>query len=72
MAAIVEGPRRRTHRGRGTPTGGIDLPPMPATAAGPGLRQLLVGSEGVLGVITQAALKLREGVHAAAEVVSRY
>ena len=42
-----------------TPTGGIDLPPMPATAAGPGLRQLLVGSEGVLGVITQAALKLR-------------
>jgi alkyldihydroxyacetonephosphate synthase len=42
-----------------TPTGGIDLPPVPATAAGPGLRQLLVGSEGVLGVITQAALKLR-------------
>src|SRR5207302_1451945 len=28
------------------PTADIDLPPLPATAAGPGLRQLLVGSEG--------------------------
>ena len=33
--------------------------PLPATAAGPGLRQLLVGSEGVLGVITEATLKVR-------------
>jgi alkyldihydroxyacetonephosphate synthase len=42
-----------------TPNGDIDLPAMPATAAGPGLRQLLVGSEGVLGVIAQATLKVR-------------
>jgi len=42
-----------------TPAGEIDLPAIPATAAGPGLRQLLVGSEGVLGVITQATLSIR-------------
>jgi alkyldihydroxyacetonephosphate synthase len=42
-----------------TPAGEIDLPPIPATAAGPGLRQFVVGSEGVLGVITEATLKLR-------------
>jgi alkyldihydroxyacetonephosphate synthase len=42
-----------------TPNGDIDLPAVPATAAGPGLRQLLVGSEGVLGVITRATLKVR-------------
>ena len=42
-----------------TPAGEIDLPALPATAAGPGLRQLLVGSEGALGVITQATLKVR-------------
>ena len=32
---------------------------LPATAAGPGLRQLLVGSEGVLGVITEATVRVR-------------
>jgi alkyldihydroxyacetonephosphate synthase len=42
-----------------TPAGEIELPPLPATAAGPGLRQLLVGSEGALGVITQSTLKIR-------------
>jgi alkyldihydroxyacetonephosphate synthase len=42
-----------------TPNGDIDLPAIPATAAGPGVRQLLVGSEGVLGVITRATLKVR-------------
>jgi alkyldihydroxyacetonephosphate synthase len=41
------------------PAGEIELPPLPATAAGPGLRQLLVGSEGALGVITQSTLKIR-------------
>jgi alkyldihydroxyacetonephosphate synthase len=42
-----------------TPSGEIDLPEMPGTAAGPGLRQALVGSEGVLGVITEATVKVR-------------
>jgi alkyldihydroxyacetonephosphate synthase len=41
------------------PAGEIELPPMPATAAGPGLRQLLVGSEGTLGVITEVSLRVR-------------
>jgi alkyldihydroxyacetonephosphate synthase len=41
------------------PGGDVDLPALPATAAGPGLRQLLVGSEGLYGVITDATLKVR-------------
>jgi alkyldihydroxyacetonephosphate synthase len=42
-----------------TPSGTVDLPPLPASAAGPDLRGLLVGSEGALGVITQATLAVR-------------
>jgi alkyldihydroxyacetonephosphate synthase len=41
------------------PAGDIDLPAVPATAAGPGLRGLLVGSEGALGVIDRLALRVR-------------
>ena len=41
------------------PGGDIALRAMPATAAGPGLRQFLVGSEGLFGVITEATLKVR-------------
>ncbi len=41
------------------PAAEIDLPAMPATAAGPGLRQTLIGSEGVLGVISEVALRVR-------------
>ena len=37
----------------------IALPPLPATAAGPGVRQLLVGSEGTLGVISEVSLRVR-------------
>jgi len=41
------------------PAGDIALPAVPATAAGPGLRQLLVGSEGTLGVIDELTLRVR-------------
>ncbi|MEA2442426.1 MAG: alkyldihydroxyacetonephosphate synthase [Thermoleophilaceae bacterium] len=41
------------------PAGEIVVQPFPATAAGPSLRELIVGSEGVLGVITEVTLSLR-------------
>ncbi|HWX97068.1 MAG TPA: FAD-binding oxidoreductase [Solirubrobacteraceae bacterium] len=41
------------------PAGDIDLQAQPASAAGPGLRQLLVGSEGTLGVISELSLRVR-------------
>jgi alkyldihydroxyacetonephosphate synthase len=41
------------------PASEIQLPALPASAAGPGLRQLLVGSEGTLGVISELALRVR-------------
>jgi alkyldihydroxyacetonephosphate synthase len=42
-----------------TPAGEVELAPRPASAAGPDLRELLAGSEGVLGVITEVALRVR-------------
>jgi alkyldihydroxyacetonephosphate synthase len=42
------------------PAGAIDLPPLPASAAGPSLRQLLIGSEGTLGVICELSLRVRQ------------
>jgi alkyldihydroxyacetonephosphate synthase len=41
------------------PSTDISLAAMPASAAGPGLRQLLVGSEGTLGVISELSLRVR-------------
>ncbi len=41
------------------PATDIELPALPASAAGPGLRQLLVGSEGTLGVISELSLRVR-------------
>lgn len=41
-----------------TPVGVLDLGRAPASAAGPDLRQLLIGSEGVFGVITQVRLQV--------------
>jgi alkyldihydroxyacetonephosphate synthase len=41
------------------PAAEIELPALPASAAGPSLRQLLVGSEGALGVISELALRVR-------------
>ncbi len=41
-----------------TPRGVIETRNVPATAAGPSLLQLLIGSEGTLGVITQATMRV--------------
>lgn len=41
------------------PAGDIELQAMPASAAGPGLRELIVGSEGTLGVIDEVSLRVR-------------
>lgn len=40
------------------PAGKLIMPPHPASAAGPDLRQLLLGSEGRLGFITEATLRV--------------
>ncbi|MFL7814069.1 MAG: FAD-binding oxidoreductase [Anaerolineales bacterium] len=43
-----------------TPEGFLELPVYPASAAGPDLRQLVLGSEGRLGVITKATVRIRK------------
>jgi alkyldihydroxyacetonephosphate synthase len=42
-----------------TPRGPLDLLPLPASAAGPDLRQIILGSEGRLGVITRAIVRIQ-------------
>ena len=42
-----------------SPAGGLTTKALPASAAGPALRELIVGSEGILGVITEATLAVR-------------
>lgn len=42
-----------------TPTGELVLPAEPASAAGPSLRGLAIGSEGTLGVISELSLRVR-------------
>lgn len=41
-----------------TPRGTLTLPPFPASAAGPDLRECVLGSEGRLGVITEAVVRV--------------
>ena len=41
-----------------TPRGTIECPPFPASAAGPDLRQLVLGSEGRLGILVNAIVKV--------------
>jgi alkyldihydroxyacetonephosphate synthase len=42
-----------------TPAGELGTKAVPASAAGPSLRELVVGSEGVLGVICEATVRVR-------------
>ncbi|MCL9761494.1 FAD-binding oxidoreductase [Frankia sp. AiPa1] len=42
-----------------TPAGGWDLGRAPASAAGPDLRELVLGSEGTFGVITRVTVRVR-------------
>ncbi|MEW5986521.1 MAG: FAD-binding oxidoreductase [Chloroflexota bacterium] len=52
-----------------SPAGSLELPAFPASAAGPDLRELVLGSEGRLGILTQATVRVtplpeREDFHA--------
>jgi alkyldihydroxyacetonephosphate synthase len=42
-----------------TPQGPLQLPSLPASAAGPDLRQVILGSEGRMGILTQATVRIR-------------
>ncbi len=42
-----------------SPEGTLDLPVFPASAAGPDLRELVLGSEGRLGILTEATVRVR-------------
>lgn len=41
-----------------TPAGTLDLPPFPASAAGPDLREWVLGSEGRMGIISRATVRI--------------
>jgi alkyldihydroxyacetonephosphate synthase len=41
-----------------TPAGPLNLPALPGSAAGPDLRQLVLGSEGRLGILTRVAVRI--------------
>lgn len=41
-----------------SPAGTLALPPHPASAAGPDIRQLVLGSEGRMGIITEATVRI--------------
>jgi alkyldihydroxyacetonephosphate synthase len=41
-----------------SPAGNLHLPPFPASAAGPDLREVVLGSEGRLGILTEATLRV--------------
>ena len=51
-----------------SPAGSLHIPPFPASAAGPDLREIILGSEGRLGILTEATVRVsplpeREAFH---------
>jgi len=40
-----------------SPAGTLELPPFPSSAAGPDLREIVLGSEGCLGILTEATVR---------------
>jgi alkyldihydroxyacetonephosphate synthase len=42
-----------------TPSGALVIRPVPATSTGPSIRQMVLGSEGRLGIITEATVQVR-------------
>ena len=47
-----------------TPRGRLEIKPVPASAAGPDVREMALGSEGRLGVVTQAQVRVRRAPEA--------
>jgi alkyldihydroxyacetonephosphate synthase len=43
-----------------TPAGVLELPIYPASAAGPDIKQLILGSEGRMGIVTHATVRVRK------------
>lgn len=43
-----------------SPAGSLDLPVFPASAAGPDLREFILGSEGRFGIVTRATVRVRK------------
>jgi alkyldihydroxyacetonephosphate synthase len=41
-----------------TPTSSLDIPTLPASSAGPDIREMVMGSEGRFGILTQATLRV--------------
>lgn len=43
-----------------TPHGELNLPPFPASAAGPDLKEIILGSEGRYGILTEATVRIHK------------
>ena len=41
-----------------TPTSSLDIPALPASSAGPDIREMVMGSEGRFGILTQATVRI--------------
>lgn len=53
-----------------TPVGPLDLPAFPASAAGPDLREMVLGSEGRFGILTDVTV--RTALHPVRDIVRAY